>query len=118
MKKRREEALDYLVTKYYESKISEEELRKRLESYGRVKRWFYRRSMDLKDVGMIVKESVVKPVGIAIMSMSGFFSLILAISTAPKIIRFIDSVVPFPYNVVIGLVVTFPIGFSPMIIIP
>lgn len=114
--KRREEAMKYLVKKYYESKIREEEFRKKLESYGRLRRWISRRSSNLKIAGMIVKEIIVKPVGMTIAIMSVAFSLILAASTSPKIVEFIDRIVPFPCNVVIGVIVTFPIGFSPAII--
>lgn len=113
---RRKEAMEYWVKEYYESKMREEKLRKKLESYGKVRRWAYKRIRNLKVDGMIVKETVVKPLGMTIAAMSGFFSLILAASTAPKIVKFIHSVVPFPYNVVIDVIVTFPIGFSPGII--
>lgn len=113
---RREEAFQYLVKKYYESKMREEESRKRLESYGRFRRWIYKRTKNFKIAGMIVKEIVIKPVGLALMVVSGWFSSVLTIFISPKVIEFIDSIVPSPYNQVVGVVAMFPIGFSPIII--
>jgi len=115
VEKRREEAMEYLVKKYYESKIHEEELRKKFESYSRIRRWIYKRGMNLKDAGMIFKEIIVRPFGLIIASGSGLFSWYLALRTAPNIHRFIDSIVPSPWNSVIGLI-TVPIGWSPLII--
>lgn len=116
MEKRRKEAMEYLVKKYHESKKREEELKRKLESYSRVRLWMYERSMNLKDACMMFKELVVKPVGITIAVLSGFPSLILAASISPKITQLIDNAFPFPYNEVINIFVCFPIGFAlPMI---
>lgn len=116
MEGRRQEALEYLVKNYYESKIHEQKLRKKLESYGRLRRWVYRRSSELRVTGMIFKQVIIKPVGIALCFISGWLTPILAFSVTPGIVRFIDSIVPVPYNAVVDIIVTFPIPFSPLVI--
>jgi len=109
MEGRRKKALDYLVEKFYESKMREEEHRRKLESYGRVRGWFYKRSRNLRDAGMIFKEVILKPVGMALGVSSSVLSYLLAVSTAPKIHRFTN-------NVVVGGIITFSIAFCPIII--
>ena len=116
MEECRKEALDYLVKEYHESIKREEELRKKLEGYGRLRRWIYRKSMDLKVRGMVLKEVVIKPVGVTLVFMSGLFSWYLATATAPKIHKFIDNLVPPPLNKIVSLT-TLPIGWTPVIIL-
>lgn len=112
LEKRREDALEYLVRKFYESKMREA----KLKSYGIVRRRIYKIGRGLRDAGMIFREAIVKPVGIATFVISCFLTLELAVLVSPKIVKFIDSLVPFPYNVIINIIVTLPIPFSPLII--
>ncbi len=116
LEERRKEALGYLVEKYFESKRREEEFRKKLESYGRVRRWMYERSMQLKDAGMIVREGVVKPFIITTIALSGFFSICLGTTVGPQITKFIETYFPFPFNYMLEVLIIFPIGFSPVIL--
>lgn len=116
--KRREEAMGYLVKKYYESKMREEEFRKKLESYGRVRRWVYERSRNLQDAGMIVKETVGRPLFWASVALSGWVYMTIVPQITPKIMKFVDSVVPPPYNGPINVVLCFPVGFSFLVVPP
>jgi hypothetical protein len=116
MEERREKALNYLVEKYFESKKREEELQKKLERYGRVRRWIYKRSITLKNVGTFVKETVVKPVIIYTLACSSVFSMYLGMTIGSQIIKFIESYVPPPFSFVLEVLFLFPIGFSPSIL--
>lgn len=116
IEERREKALGYLVEKYFESKRHEEEIRRKLESYGRVRRWVYKRSVQLKDAGMIVREVLVKPAVITLMAFSVFFSILLGMTIAPQIVKFTAVYIPNPFKYVVDVLILFPIGFSPGIL--
>jgi len=116
IEERREKALGYLVEKYLESKRHEEEIRRKLESYGRVRRWVYKRSVQSKDAGMIVREVLVKPVVITLMAFSVFFSILLGMAIGPQIVKFTEVYIPHPFKYVVDVLILFPIGFSPGII--
>lgn len=113
IEERREEALDYLLETYFESKKREEEWIKKLESYGKVRRWFYKRGMNLKYAGIIVKETVVKPVIIYTIVCSTFFSILLGSAIGPQIAKFTAIYIPHPFGYVLDVLILFPIGFSP-----
>jgi hypothetical protein len=116
MEERRQEALKYLVEKHFEWKKREEDHRKKLESYGKIRRWIYKRSISLKDAGMIIKESIVKPFIMVLLIGSGAFSMWLGTMIGQQITKFTQYYVPSPFNYVLDLFILFPLGFSPCII--
>jgi len=116
IEERRQEALKYLVEKHLEQKRHEEEYRKKLESYGKIRRWVYKRIVSLKDVGMIIKETIVKPSIMLIMVCSGFFSIWLGTIIGQQVMGFTRYYLSSPINYVFDVLILFPIGFSPGII--
>jgi len=116
IEERREGALNYLVKKYFELKKREEEYIKKLQSYGRVRRWVYKRSRSLKNAYMFVKESIVEPSIIFAMTYSTALSMYLGIRTGPQIVEFTKGHVPLPFGYVLDVLILFPIGFSPGIL--
>jgi hypothetical protein len=113
MEERRQDALKYLVEKHFEWKRREEEYRKKLESYGRIRRWVYKRTISLKDAGMIFKETIVKPSIMVIMICSGALSIWLGTTVGQPVINFTRYYVPSPFNYVLDVLILFPVGFSP-----
>jgi hypothetical protein len=116
IEERREEALHYLVETYFELKKREEEYIKKLENYGKIRRWFYRRGMNLKYAGVIVKETMVKPAIIYAIICSTLFSILLGTAIGPQIAKFTAIYIPHPFGYVLDVLILFPIGFSPGII--
>ena len=116
IEKRRSEALDYLVEEYFEGKKREEEYLKKLESYGRVRRWLYKRAVSLKYVGMVVKELMVKPSILTTLIFSTYFSVWLGTTLGPKVSDFTAMYISHPSKYVLDVLILFPIGFSPAIL--
>ena len=116
IEKRRKEALGYLVEKYFEGKKREEEYLKKLESYGRFRRWLYKRAVSLKHVGMVVKELMVKPSIITMLICSTYFSVWLGTTLGPKVAEFTAMHISHPSKYVLDVLILFPIGFSPAIL--
>lgn len=112
--KRVEKAIEYLVEKHYESKKREEELRKKLEGYGTVRKWIYENSIKLKDGCDIFKQIILKPIGMTIAIGSGGLSMLLAITVRPMIVKLVGTHLPSSYGEVLGGITAFFIGFSPM----
>jgi hypothetical protein len=110
---RRQEALKYLVEKHFERKRREEEYRKKLESYGRIRRWVYTRSMSVKDAFMVFQEVIVKPAIMTIMICSTLFSIWLGTTVGQQFTKFTIHYIPSPFNYVLDVLVLFPLGFSP-----
>jgi hypothetical protein len=113
VEERREEAVTYIVEKYFELKKREEAYIKKLESYGTVRRWLFERSRSIKAADMIFKEIIVKPVIITMMMFSIFLSIILATMVGQEITLLTRMYLPNPFNYVLDVVILFPIGFSP-----
>jgi hypothetical protein len=113
---RRQEALEYLVEKHFEWKRREEEYRKKLERYGRIRRWIYTRSMSAKSVFVIIREVIVKPSIMTVMICSGFFSIWLGTTVGQQFSKFTLYHTPSPFNYVLDVLVLFPLGFSPGLI--
>jgi hypothetical protein len=116
MEERRQEALEYIVKKHFEWKRREEEYRKKLESYGKIRRWAYKRIIGLRDAGMIIKEVIVKPFIMTIMICSCVFSMLLGMTIGQQFSSFTRYYILSPFNYVIDVLVLFPLGFSPGII--
>jgi len=116
IEERREKTLDYLVKKYSELKKREEEYIKKLESYGKIKRWAYKRSRNLKNACIFAKESIVKPSMIFAMTYSTALSMYLGIRTGSQIAKLTSRYIPLPFNYVLDVLILFPIGFSPGIL--
>lgn len=116
IEKRRREALGYLVEKYFEGKKREEEYLKKLESYGRFRRWLYKRAVSLKYVGIVVKELVVKPSILTMLICSTYFSVWLGTTLGPKVAEFSAMHISHPSKYVLDVLILFPIGFSPAIL--
>jgi len=114
--KRRKEAIDYLLKEYLETRKRREELQRKLKNYGPVKRWLYMRTMNLKTAGMILKETILKPVILCTAVCSGALSIWLGTVLQPLIMGSIDKYVAFPFNYILNVMILFPIGFSPAII--
>ncbi|MFP3985502.1 MAG: hypothetical protein ACLFU9_06010 [Candidatus Bathyarchaeia archaeon] len=116
LEKRRKEALEALVRKYYESKEHEEKFRRKLESYSLIRKWVYLRSVSLKQTLGFLKDVVVKPFFIGMLSISGFISALLATSIMPKAGPLIERSIPFPLNYLTVALLATSIAFSPFII--
>ena len=114
--KRRRKALDDLVRKYLESKKREEDLKRKLESYGFVRRWIYKRRAGLKQTFSFLREALVKPFFIMAFAFSGWITAILATSIMPVLGPIIEANVPFPFNYTIVFFLATCIVFSPFII--
>jgi hypothetical protein len=117
LEERRAEALKHIVKKHREMKRREEELRKKLESYGRMQRWLYRRRAGLQQSWSFFKDFVVKPISIGLFGVSGMFSAILATVTMPRAAPLIQRLLPFPllyYPIIFLLAIC--IAFSPFIV--
>jgi hypothetical protein len=112
----REEAVGYIVEKYFEVKKREEDYTKKLESYGTVHRWVFERASNLKTAGMVLKEAIVKPAIITALMGSVIFSILLAMIIGPQITGFTQTYLPSPFNCILDVLILFPIGFSPGII--
>lgn len=113
---RREEAVTYIVEKYFELKKHEEDYIKKLESYSPVRRWIFERSRNIRTAGSIFKETIAKPVIITMMMFSVFLSILLAIMIGREITWFTQMYLPAPFNYVLDVMILFPIGFSPGVI--
>ncbi|UCH31999.1 MAG: hypothetical protein JSV05_00980 [Candidatus Bathyarchaeota archaeon] len=114
--KRRKKALDDLVKKYLESKKREEALRRKLESYGFIRRWIYKRRAGLKQTFRFLKEAVVKPFFVIAFAFSGWITAMLATSVMPIVGPIIEVSVPLPFNYVLVFLLATCIVFSPFII--
>jgi hypothetical protein len=114
--KRRKEAIDYLLKEYSETRKRREELQRKLQNYGPVKRWLYIRAMNLKTFGMILKETILKPVILCTAVCSGALSIWLGTVLQTLIAGSIDKHVAFPFNYILNVIILFPTGFSPAII--
>ncbi len=114
--RRRAEALDYLVKNYFETKKREEEYIEKMERYGTVRRWIYRRSMNLKNNLTFVTRTILKPSIMMLMIYSTALSLYLGTRVGPEIAEFTRRYVPQPFNYMLDVLVIFPIGFSPGIL--
>lgn len=113
---RRAEALKYLVEKFIESKVREEELRRKMESYGKLRLWAYKLGIKLKTIGFVVKEIVLKPVAIAVAAISILISTIIAIIIRPLVVAFMSAYLPTQISDVIGGITAFLVAWSPEII--
>jgi hypothetical protein len=113
IEKRRKEAMEYWVKKYHEDKRYKEELERKLGDMGSVDRWFYKRWLGLKDAGMVVKEGIIKPVGITSLMLSGGLSILLGITAGPYVTKFTGMYIPYPSNYILDVFILFPIGFTP-----
>jgi hypothetical protein len=116
MEERRQEALKYLVEKHFEWKRREEEYRRKLESYGKVGGWVYKRIMGLKYSVMIFSEIIVKPFIMTVLICSSIFSLLLGMTVGLQFSEFTRHLVMSPFNDVLNVLVLFPLGFSPSIL--
>lgn len=116
IEQRRKEALEHLVKKYFETKRREEELRRKLESYGKVKRWLYEKRIGAMQTLSFLRDAVVKPVFLGIFGLSGVFSAILATSIMPSAALFISSIIPFPLDYPVVILLAVCIAFSPFIV--
>lgn len=110
---RRQEALNYLVKNYFETKKREEEFTEKMERYGTVRRWIYRKSMNWKNTITFVTRTILKPSIMVLMIYSTVLSLYLGTRVGPEIAEFTRRYVPQPFNYVLDVLVIFPIGFSP-----
>ena len=113
---RREEALDYLVKNYFEEKKREEEYKKKLESYGTVRRWIYKKRIDLRNIFGFVTIVIIKPSILALMTYSTILSLYLGTRIGLQIGDFTMKHIPQPFNYIFDVLILFPIGFSPGIL--
>jgi len=116
LEERRGKALTYLVENYFETKKREEEYLRKLESYGRFRRWCYEKGNSLKYIGMVVKELIVKPSIITMMLCSTYLSIWLGITIGPRITRFTEMHIAYPFSYVFDVLILFPIGFFPGIL--
>ena len=114
--KRRKEAAEFLVRKYYESKRREEELRKKLESMGKVRRWVYKRITDFKDYSSFFKDAVGTPVGLVVYCLTPFMAAIVTSASIWRIAPLIELNVPFPLNYAAIFITATGLAFSPFII--
>jgi hypothetical protein len=116
IEERRKEAMRYLLKDYFESKKRREDYMRKLESYGKIRRWFYKRSKSLIYAGMFIKEVIAKPVIIFALACSSAFSMWLGMTVGPIVMRFTETYIISPFDYVLNVVVLFPVGFSPAII--
>lgn len=112
--------MDYIVRQHYDAGRRQEEFRRKLESYGKFRAFLYERGRGLnlrfRVLMEVLLELVIKPLGITLVALSGLGSFYLATQTAPKLHAFIDGILPFPYNKIIGTV-TVPIGWIPVLVV-
>lgn len=113
---RRKKALDYLVKNYFDMKKREEEYAKKIENYGTIKRWIYRKSINFKNNFTFVASTIVQPSIMILMVYSTALSLYLGMRIGPYIADFIRNFVPQPFNYILDVLIIFPIGFSPGIL--
>jgi hypothetical protein len=113
---RREEALDYLVKNYFEEKKREEEYKKKLESYGIVRRWIYKKRIELRNIFAFVTIVIIKPSILALMTYSTILSIYLGTRIGLQITDFTMKYIPLPFNYILDVLILFPIGFSPGIL--
>lgn len=116
LEERRGEALNYLVEKYFETKKREEEYLRKLESYGRFRRWCYEKGKNLRYMGMVFKELIVKPSVITMMICSTYLSIWLGMTIGARITRFTEMYIPHPFSYMFDVLILFPIGFFPGIL--
>ncbi|MDH5481625.1 MAG: hypothetical protein OEY22_01910 [Candidatus Bathyarchaeota archaeon] len=116
VEERREEAVTFIIEKYFDLKKREEDYLRKLESYGRFRRWIFEKSRSLRTAGMIFKETVVKPSIIVMMVFSCFFSIWLGTVVGQPTTKFTQTYVPFPFNYALDVLILFPIGFAPGIL--
>lgn len=116
IEERRKEAMRFLLKEYFKSKRRQEEYMRKLAGYGKIKRWFYKRSRSLIFAGIFLKEAVAKPAILFAFACSGAFSMWLGITVGPMVIKFTEMHIISPFNYVLNVLVLFPIGFSPVII--
>lgn len=115
---RRAKAISFLINTWIDSKRREEEYRKRMGSYGVFRRWLYRRAKNLKNVGMVVKEIILKPIAMFLATSSGGISLYVGTRFGSDFIKFVEHYIPPPYGVILYVPSLFCIGFLPPLIIP
>jgi hypothetical protein len=116
VEERRDEALKYLVTDYHRTKERREELRRRIERMGPIRRRLYKGYVALKEVGYTFKEIVIKPIGLALFTFSGAASVLCATCVMPEAANIIDHTIPFPFNLPIVFTLANGIVFSPFIV--
>lgn len=113
IEERRGEALDYLVEKHFQTKEREEECLRRLESYGFVRRWFFKKSNGFRYGATVVKELMVKPSIMVTMIFSTALSVLLGIIIGPQVVKFTAMCIPNPAKYVVDVLILLPTGFSP-----
>ncbi|MEM2463804.1 MAG: hypothetical protein QXY07_03890 [Candidatus Bathyarchaeia archaeon] len=116
IEQRRREAMEYLLRKYLENKRRQEELERKLSSYGPFRRWLYKRWRSLRFAALVFKEAIAKPVILSAAVCSAVFSIWLGTTLSPTIAKFTQTHVFHPFNYVIDLLILFPIGFFPALI--
>lgn len=116
LEKRRRVAVDYLVNKHFEYKEREEEYLRRLENYGKLRRWLHIRYTSLRRRFTFTLDTIIKPSILIALTYSTVLSVWIGSRFGSGITKLTITYIPNPLNYIFDILILFPIGFSPALL--